>query len=104
MSLLLADVEGLGHNFYSRFRSNHLAALLLDLLSIILGADYVVFALLVGLVFLRDHRTVGYVLLSGLRDHDQQLKRVSLRTTLGNSQPSWEAVDVVGLREETFDV
>lgn len=103
MASSLADRQGLGYNLDGRFRADYFAALLLDLLRIILSADYVVFVLLVGLEFLWDHWSVGYAVLSGLRDHDQQLKRVSLRATFGNSQPSRETVDVVGLRGQTFN-
>lgn len=103
MALLLVDWESLRYNLNGRFRADCFATLLLNLLRIILGTDYVVFVLLVGLILLWDHWSVRYVILSGLRDHDQQLKWVSLRATFRKSQPSWETVDLVGLREQTFD-
>lgn len=96
--LLLAGQEGLGYNLDGRFRAFYFAVLVLNLLRIILDVDYVVLVLLVGLVFVWDHWAVGYgLLLSGLRDHDEQLKRVSFRATLGKSQPSRETVDLLGL-------
>lgn len=97
--VLLVARQILGHDLHS-LRNAGVAALLLVLLRVYIGVNYLIAVLLVRLELFRNHWSVRDGRLSWLRDHDKQLERDSLRLTLGESEPSRETEDLVRFSDE----